>query len=53
MAEDKNKEESVIGLAKKVGSKEAARIVTEQKAKLKQEKVLKRLDNIILILILV
>jgi len=37
MAEDKNKEESVIGLAKKVGSKEAARIITEQKAKLKQE----------------
>ena len=38
MSEDKNKEESVIELAKRVGSKEAARIVTEQKSKLKQEK---------------
>jgi Holliday junction resolvasome RuvABC DNA-binding subunit len=38
MSEDKNKEESVIELAKRVGSKEAARIITEQKSKLKQEK---------------
>ena len=38
MSDDKNKEESVIELAKRVGSKEAARIITEQKAKLKQEK---------------
>ena len=38
MPDDKDKEESVIELAKKVGSKEAARIITEQKAKLKQEK---------------
>ena len=37
MPEDKNKEESVIELAKRVGSKEAARIITAEKAKLKQE----------------
>lgn len=38
MPDDNDKEESVIELAKKVGSKEAARIITEQKSKLKQEK---------------
>ena len=35
MPDDNDKEESVIELAKKVGSKEAARVITEQKAKLK------------------
>jgi hypothetical protein len=38
MSENKNKEESTIELAKRVGSKEAARLITEQKAKQKQEK---------------
>jgi len=37
MPEDKNKEESTIELAKRVGSKEAARLITAEKAKLKQE----------------
>ena len=37
MSDDKNKEESVIELSKRVGSKEAARIITAEKAKLKQE----------------
>ncbi len=37
MPDDKNKEESVIELSKRVGSKEAARIITAEKAKLKQE----------------
>ena len=32
MSEDKNKEESTIELAKRVGSKEAARIITAEKA---------------------
>jgi len=37
MSDDKYKKESVIELAKKVGSKEAARLITAEKAKLKQE----------------
>ena len=51
MSDDKNKEESVIELAKRVGSKEAARIITEQKQNKNKKKVLKKQDNTILILV--